>query len=450
MSTTRTIGPWTVHERLGKGGNAKVWRATDAGGREVALKVIDAIHEQREQYQRFVREIGFLVGLEDTRGVLPLIDSHLPEAPTDEDRPWLAMPVATPIADALRDQPLETVVEAMATVAETLARLHALGIEHRDIKPGNLYGLDGQWLVGDFGLVAVPDVESLTESGRPLGPAHFTPYEMIANPGTADPKPADVYSHAKTLWVLATDQRFPPEGHQPSSMRGFGVNDFRPHSNAYLLDALVDRATRIHPTERPSMSGVAEDLRRWLSLPEETRVIDIGDIRTRFRSKMVTRLAEEDVASQREELARAAVRRLADLVAPLNQALRDLHPRASIDAGPDEFTRNLVRTMDETFGSPDIVFRYQRLSSIEVGDRGGEFKLRFARAVELEATGELVIHMAITVGRDFMGGLTVQWMPDAWTAPVGSVEAEEEMRSAVSEAAAKLREAAEAFTDGLP
>ena len=36
MTMTRTIGPWTVHERLGKGGNAKVWRATDEGGREVA------------------------------------------------------------------------------------------------------------------------------------------------------------------------------------------------------------------------------------------------------------------------------------------------------------------------------------------------------------------------------------------------------------------------------
>jgi len=156
VTTARNIGPWSIHERLGKVGNAKVWRATDSGGREVALKVIDAIHEQREQYKRFVREIGFLRSLEDTTGVLPLIDAHLPDTPTDEDRPWLAMPIATPIADALRDQPLETVVEAMATIAETLTRLHANGVGHRDIKPGNLYRLDGDWLVGDFGLVAVP------------------------------------------------------------------------------------------------------------------------------------------------------------------------------------------------------------------------------------------------------------------------------------------------------
>jgi serine/threonine protein kinase len=439
-----------LHERLGKGGNAKVWRATDSGGREVALKVIDAIHEQREQYKRFVREIEFLRSVEDTTGVLPLIDAHLPDAPSEDDRPWLAMPIATPITDALHDQPLETVVEALATVATTLARLHGDGIGHRDVKPGNLYLLGGGWLVGDFGLVSVPDVEELTQSGRPLGPAHFTPYEMISNPDSADPKPADVYSLAKTLWVLATDQRFPPEGHQPSGARGFGVNDFRPHPNAYLLDALIDRSTRIHPAERPTMAEFADDLRRWLLLPEETKAIDIGDIRTRFRSKMDAKFAEEDLAAQREELARAAVRRLAELISPLNQALRDLHPRATVDGGPDEFTRNIVRTIDDTFGSPEIAFRYQRLSSIEVGERGSEFRLRFARTVELEATGDLILHLAITVGHDTMGGLSFRWLPDAWSAPVGSVEAEEQMRSAVSEAAVKLREAAEAFTEGLP
>ncbi len=320
MTMTRTIGPWTVHERLGKGGNAKVWRATDEGGREVALKVVDAIHEQREQYQRFVREIIFLLTLEDTTGVLPLVDAHLPDAPTDEDRPWLAMPVVTPIASALRDQPLETVIEAMAAVAETLARLHALGIGHRDIKPGNLYSLDGKWLVGDFGLVAVPDVESLTESGRPLGPAHFTPYEMIRNPDTADAKMADVFSLAKTVWVLATAQQFPPEGHQPTQTVGFRINDFRAHPNAHLVDSLIDRCTRIHPVERPAMAQVADDLRRWLALPEETKAIDIGVIRMRLRTRMESRLAADEVKAQRKEMALAAARRLGNLVAPLESS----------------------------------------------------------------------------------------------------------------------------------
>jgi len=117
------------------------------------------------------------------------------------------------------------------------------------------------------------------------------------------------------------------------------------------------------------MREVAADLSRWLALPPETKAVDIGEIRSQLRAKMETRLAEEDIAEERKELALAAVRRLSDLVRPLNQALLDLHPRASIDGGPDEFTRNIIRTRDDVTGSPDIVFRYQRLSAITVGEK---------------------------------------------------------------------------------
>jgi hypothetical protein len=92
------------------------------------------------------------------------------------------------------------------------------------------------------------------------------------------------------------------------------------------------------------------------------------------------------------------------LVAPINRAIRDLDSSAIIDGAADEFTRNLVKTI-ETFGTPEIVFRHQRLSTIVVGTRGSELSLRFARAIELEETGDLLIHLAITVGTDYMGGL---------------------------------------------
>lgn len=325
------LDPKPSSSQLGEGGNAEVFKATDSGGREVALKVIKAVKEEKEPYQRFIREIATLRGLTDLSGVLPVIDAYLPVKPTREDRPWLAMPIAQTLDEALRGTTLEEVVEAVAAVAQTLARLHDEGVGHRDVKPSNLYRLDGEALVGDFGLVAAPDTRGLTPDGRPLGPAHFMPYEMIANPNTADPKAADVYSLAKTLWVLASDQRFPPEGHQPAGTRGFEINDYRPHPNARLLDALIDRSTRIHPEARPSMREVASDLAKWLALPPETKAVDLGEIRSRFRAKMEATLAQEDIDEQRRDLAYAAIRRLTELVGPLNQALLDLHPRAKID-----------------------------------------------------------------------------------------------------------------------
>ena len=450
MEDGRTLGRWQLHELLGSGGNAEVYRATSSDGAEVALKVIKTVRADREPYQRFVREVRTLRGLSDVTGVLPVVDSHLPDQPSKTDRPWLAMSIATPLGKALQGESLETVVDAVATIASTLARLHRMGIAHRDVKPSNLYQLADQWLVGDFGLVVTPEPSGLTPPGHPLGPAHFTAYEMIANSESADPRPADVYSTAKTLWVLATDQRFPPEGHQPARTRGFEISDYRPHPNASLLDELIDRATRIHPENRPSMAEVAQDLHRWLALTPPEALMDVSDIRARFRAKVEAQLAEEDIAEQRKEQAQEAARRLAELLAPLNRALVDLHPRAVIDGSADEFTRNVVKTRAYG-GSPQITWRYQRLTQIALDDGLRDFSLRFARAVELSEGGTLIVHMVILVGATrTMGGVKFQWMPDTWEAPVGSIEAEEMLRTAAREAAAQLREALIAFTEHAP
>src|SRR5690242_19213314 len=68
----QTVGPWTLHERLGHGGNASVWKATRPGaGTAVALKLINTTKIEREPYQRFVREIEFLRGHQDVPGLLP-------------------------------------------------------------------------------------------------------------------------------------------------------------------------------------------------------------------------------------------------------------------------------------------------------------------------------------------------------------------------------------------
>lgn len=447
--TSKSVGPWTLHELLGEGGNAEVFRATDDVGREVALKLITTKNAERERYKRFAQEIAVLRSLDDTTGVLPVVDSYLPGKPTREDRPWLAMPIATTLVDALQNQPLELVVTAVAAFATTLRRLHGIDIGHRDLKPSNLYKLDNEWLVGDFGLVAAPDTRGLTPGGRPLGPAHFMPYEMIVSPDTADPKAADVFSLAKTLYVLATDQRFPPEGHVPAGTRGFEIADYRPHPNARLLDALTDRCTRIHPEERPSMADVASDLSKWLDLPPDTIAVNVGDLRLPLRAKLEAQLAAEDIAAQRKEQWLEAIRRLGALVTPINEALRDLHPRPLIDAEPDEMTRNLVRTRVYG-GSPEIVHTYQRLSSITAGERFSELALKFARTVELDEHGALILHLAIWVGYEHLNSLPFRWFPDAWAAPVGSVEAEEDMRLAVAEAATQLKEAVAVFTEKLP
>ena len=446
-----TIGPWTLVEELGRGGNATVWRARRGErGKPIALKVVKTRRSDREPYRRFIREIGFLQSLGKFPGVLPLVDANLPVKPTREDQPWLAMPIAVAIAEALADQPLETVVEALAEVADTLARLAAEhNVGHRDLKPSNLYELDGEWLVGDFGLIALPDEEELTRAGQLLGPRHYTAYEMILDPVNADPLPADVYSLGKTLWVLATGQAFPPEGHQPAGTRQFSINDQRPHPNAGLLDQLVDRATRLHPEERPTMREFSDDLQAWLTLASEPVAVDVSDLRAELLSRMSAELAAEDLLEQRKELSHAAVRRMNELFEPLNDALRNVHPRPQIDIHPDEYTRNILRT-HEYGGSPDIAFRFQRLSQITSGPEYAVFALRLGRALELTTEGELIFRSYIDVGHPRFGDDVYSWQSGARTAPVGSVQADVMLREAIEEMAERVKEGIAAFIEKLP
>jgi len=447
----RKIGPWTLHEELGSGGNATVWKATRVGADDpVALKVINARRVGSEPYQRFVRETEFLRRIGPFAGVLPVIDAYLPEHSTAEDRPWLAMRIATRLDHALAGQPLEIVVGALAAIGDTLSRLateHNVG--HRDIKPSNLFELDGQFLVGDFGLVALPDKEELALTGRPIGSRHYTAYEMIVNPRNADPLPADVYSLGKTLWVLATGQAYPPEGHQTSGTRQFSIADFRPHPHATLLDQLVDRSTLIHPDERPTMREIAADLQQWGTLAAEPVVVDLGDLRSRLRERMASQLAAEDLLEQRQELAMASVRRMTELFKPLNAALKDVHPRAEIDATADQYTQTILST-GKYGGAPEIVFRFQRLSRITSGPDFHTFALRLGRSLELTADGELVARTYLDVGFPRLSGYSFDWQSGALKAPVGSVRAEAVLAELVEQTALKLREAIEAFVENVP
>lgn len=446
----RTIGPWTIKGKLGEGGNAVVYVAERAGDPEVALKVLNATNVRREPYRRFVQEIGTLIKLGDFPGILPLIDSRLPEVPSKDDPAWLAMPRANLITGALEGQPLEAVIAAMREIADTLGRLarqHDLG--HRDIKPQNLYHRNGAWLIGDFGLVAAPDLEELTRSGRPLGPAHFTAYEMIRDPANADPHPADVFSLGKTIWVLATAQRFPPLGHQPAATRGLSVADLRPHPHAAGLDRLIDRMTMVHPEARPQIDQIVADLDAWLSLAIEPVRVNVGEARRRLRVKLADQLTQEEKEETWKEQALEAVRLLQQLTVPINEALKDVHPRTEIDGIGDRYMQNMLRA-HQFDQREDALFRWHRVSQISVGRPHMPWVVRFGRGLELDADGQITFRALIEVGlTEVMGGPRFNWESGARWAPVGSLELEKVLETAIGEAADQLPQALEVFIDNL-
>ncbi|WP_340374498.1 bifunctional serine/threonine-protein kinase/ABC transporter substrate-binding protein [Streptomyces sp. SS7] len=220
--------------RLGAGGMGVVYLGRSAGGTLVALKVIQAEYAEDPGFrERFRREADTARRM-TSPWVAPLVDAD-PEA----EQPWLAT-VFVPgpsLAEAVAAHgplPAGTVRVLGARLAEALRELHAAGLVHRDVKPGNvLLALDGPRLI-DFGVARDPQDTSLTSTGVVVGTPGFLSPEQAR--GARESGPAgDVFSLGCVLAYAATGR--PP----------FGTG---------ALDALLYRTAH----DAPDLEGVPEEI----------------------------------------------------------------------------------------------------------------------------------------------------------------------------------------------
>ncbi len=264
----QTVVGWTLDAPLGIGGQAEVWTAhRNPDDDPIALKLIHNVDRKSEPFLRLRREVEVLHRLGEYPGIVPIVDDDL-----DGDPPWFAMQIAHTIESALgTTPPLHFVVQAIRDIALTLAQLernHALG--HRDIHPGNLYHYKERWAVGDFGLVHDPSGPIITDPDAAWGRARsFTAPEMIDNPANALPGPADVFSLAKTLYVLAAHMDRPPVGMVQVRANKRAMSEQPIHLQEEerwpFLCYLIEQATSPDARDRISMDQFAEELSAWLA-----------------------------------------------------------------------------------------------------------------------------------------------------------------------------------------
>jgi serine/threonine protein kinase len=190
MEPGARIASYTLHEQLGEGATAVVFRATD-GSSEVALKLLRPEQARDpERRARFLREARVAAEVQG-RHLVPVL------AAGDEDgQPFLALPLyPESLAQLLGAGPLDAQRAAalVTDVAAALDALHARGLVHRDVKPSNVL-LDGEARahLADFGLATARDWTRLTRDGALVGTPHYVAPELVA--GEPATSATDVYS----------------------------------------------------------------------------------------------------------------------------------------------------------------------------------------------------------------------------------------------------------------
>jgi eukaryotic-like serine/threonine-protein kinase len=251
---------YRLGEVVGTGGMADVHRATDeALHREVAVKLLRPISGGHDERARFISEARMLAGLSHT-GLVMVLDAGF-----DAERPYLVMELVegTTLAQLCGRGPcsLEQVELVAAQVAETLAFVHARGIVHRDVKPGNVLIGDRRTVkLADFGIARLVDQDvGLTRTGFVMGTVAYVSPEQVR--GETVTGAADVYSLGLLLLEALTGRREYDGADLAAAQARLTRPPVIPASLPGSWAALLRDMTALDPVDRPSAAEVAVRVR---------------------------------------------------------------------------------------------------------------------------------------------------------------------------------------------
>ena len=253
------LGGHRLLARLGVGGMGVVYLARTADGTPVALKVIRAEYAADPGFRaRFRREVRLATGLTGRRVVA------VTAADTEARAPWLATafvpgPSLAEAVDGLGPLPAHTVVTLGAQLAQALGELHAVGLVHRDVKPGNILLVpDGPRLI-DFGIAKGAGTTALTAPDAVIGtPGYLSPEQTRTRGGEVGPA-GDLFSLGCVLAYAATGRRPFGTGEAPAVLYRTVHEPHDPTGLAQLpppLRTVIDACLTKDPALRPTAAAV--------------------------------------------------------------------------------------------------------------------------------------------------------------------------------------------------
>jgi serine/threonine-protein kinase len=255
------LGPYTIVNRLGRGGMGAVFEATDPAGQHVAVKMLAAhLADDAGLRKRFDAEIDTLKSLRHPAIVQLLAFGE------EDDQPYFAMEL---VPGQSLDQLLragrrftwrETVSVALA-VTRALKVAHDHGVVHRDLKPANLLVADGadadlgaRVKLADFGIAKLFGGAAHTAHGNVVGTAEYMAPEQAAG-GPVDHR-VDLYALGLVMFAMLAG-RPPFSGGQAAEVIRKQQVEPAPRVSTLAadvpaeVDLLIDRLLSKDPAGRP-------------------------------------------------------------------------------------------------------------------------------------------------------------------------------------------------------
>jgi serine/threonine-protein kinase len=272
------FGPFCIHERLGKGGTASVFRATrrcrDGSELQVSLKRLHPhLVQDDEAVQMFVNEAHIASVLQHDN------ICRFYESGTVRDQFFISMEYIDGLDlrqllqrsnDARTPPPFAVTLSLLSQLCDALEYAHnraddrtglSLGLVHRDVSPSNLIvTVDGRLKLIDLGIAKSRSSDYETKTGLVRGKFGYMAPEVLRGKA-ADPR-ADIYGVGVVAWELLTAHRlFGPSGHGDTLDRIRRGAAYPPSTRnpacAPQLDALVMRALARNPSRRwPSAASM--------------------------------------------------------------------------------------------------------------------------------------------------------------------------------------------------
>ena len=259
---------YAMHEAIGQGGMAVVYRAFDTAlGREVAIKIFNASNDDIEG-ARQEDEVNVLASLSH-HSLVTLLDAGVDRSVRENPRVFLVMELVhgPDLQRALRSGPMtgRQVSQIGYDLAEGLAYIHRRGVVHRDIKPSNILLADYQddssrprAMLTDFG-IAHRGVQQQTEGAATTGTAaYLSPEQVRREPVGA---PSDVYSLGLVLLECFTGVLAYPGEPVDSAMSRLVNDPALPGSLGEDWRQLLTAMTARDPRDRPLSNELVLALR---------------------------------------------------------------------------------------------------------------------------------------------------------------------------------------------